>query len=197
MIDALQALLEHHVVALAEKAVAKEKPAAQQVLAEFRRLLVGQLPGTGEPGDEKRPIVSVVAILQIHGLLDGAHVRARETPQHLDERAVALRIIVGPSRAAVPPLAAGPEAAIGEHQVTDDELARYLVVRRQRRLGHVAFEARIDAKLALRQDRRHDGNGTRNNQCANDARRAAMGCDHVHTIHAARILRTAFCYGVL
>ena len=183
-----QALHERGVVALAEEAVAKEKAAAQQVLAQFRRLLVGELHGAGEPGDEKRPIVRVVAVLEIHGLLDGPHVRAREAPQHLDERAVALRIVVGPTRAAVPPLASGPEAPIGEHQVADDELARDLIVRWQRRFGYVTFEARIDAKLALRRGRRRNARDADQHHGANDHRRAALSRGHVP--HHTRSLRS-------
>jgi hypothetical protein len=187
-----QALLEDDVVALAEKAVAKEKAAAQQMLAELRRLLVRQLPGSREPGDEKRPIMRVVAVLEINGLLHGAHVRAREAPQHLDERTVALRIVVGPSRAAVPPLPARSEAAIGEHQMADDELAGNLVVGRQRRLGHVAFEARINAKLALRGSLRRDGDRAGDDQSTGDGREAAMDFDHEPTIpqgRAERVMR--------
>ena len=75
---AIHALGERLVVAFAEQAVAEEKAAAQQVLAELRRLLVGELHGTGEPGDEKRPVESIVAVLEIDGLLDGAHMRACE-----------------------------------------------------------------------------------------------------------------------
>ena len=52
--------------------------------------------------------------------------------------------------------------------MADDELAGHLVVGRQRRLGDVAFEARVDAELALRDGRRSNGEDAGERQCAND-----------------------------
>ena len=74
--------------------------------------------------------------------------------------AVALRIIVGPARAAVRPVAAAePEPPAGIHQAADHELRGDVPVRRDRRGGVRAFEARVLAKrhlrggLAIRQQR--------------------------------------------
>src|SRR5690606_7695149 len=108
------------------------------VLAELGRLLVAEVPRAGQARDEKRPVMSVVAVLEIDGLLDGAHMSPRKAPQHLDERAVAFRIVIGPSRAAEAPLPSVTEADVGEHQMADDELARDLIIRRQRRFGRAA-----------------------------------------------------------
>ena len=63
-----------------------------------------------------------------------------------------------------------------------DELARHLIIRRQRRLGDVAFEARVDAELALRSGRSRNGDGAHENDCTD----AAKDRRHVHTIHGGR-----------
>jgi len=84
-------------------------------------------------------------------LLDGADVNPREAPQHLHERAVAARIVVGPARAALPPVAATEaEIAARVHKSPDHELTGYKIVGRQGRVGDLAFEAGEDFKRALR-----------------------------------------------
>ena len=94
----------------AVEVVDHQEPAAQQVLAQLRGLLVGQVPLPDLDGIEPRPIEHVVAVLEIDGLLDGARV---DDAQAADERCdvpVAARIVDGPARAAVLPLAAPAHA---------------------------------------------------------------------------------------
>ena len=62
---------------------------------------VGQLPGLCKPHDHERVVVEVAAVVWVYGLLDAAHLSAREPPQHRDEDAVPFRVVVRPARAAL------------------------------------------------------------------------------------------------
>ena len=77
----------------AVKVVDHEKPAAQQVLAQLRRLRVREVPLADFDGIEPGPIEHVVAVVEVHGLLDGAGVDDREPPHERRDVPVAARVV--------------------------------------------------------------------------------------------------------
>ena len=96
----------------------------------------GQPPFADLHGVEPRPVVDVVAVVQIHRLLGGAHVDARQTPHGLGEVTVGARVILGPQRQALTPVAIeAPAITIVRsgriHQAGEDPLGLFLVVGRE------------------------------------------------------------------
>ena len=124
------------------KIVAHEEAAAVDVLAHGLDLGVGQSPVAHFHGVEPRPVV-LIAVVEIHGLLGGAHVNARQAAQSRGEMAVGARVIRGPedAAAALGPIHVEAEAAesvvgevgcVGVHQAGESPFGFFLVVRRDR-----------------------------------------------------------------
>src|SRR5580658_3989809 len=99
--DALEALFEHVPALLAPEIVGHEESAALNVIAKLGRLSVGELPGARLHRVQPRPVVNVVAVVQIHRLLYRARMHARQPPQRLHEMPVRSRIILRPHGVAV------------------------------------------------------------------------------------------------
>ena len=87
----------------APEIVQHQEAAAQQIIAQLLDLAIGQLPIAHFARAEPRPIVDVVAIVQIHGLFDGPHRDASQAAQRQRKMPVGARIILGPTGAAFQP----------------------------------------------------------------------------------------------
>ncbi len=151
----------------APKIVQHEKAAAQQVLAEFLDLAIGQLPIPHFAGVEPGPVVNVVAIVQIDGLLDGACRYAGQAAQGEGEMPVGPRIILSPTGAAFQPR--GPRAVtvvapetrvgmLGIHQAREDPFGLLLPILRHLHVV-VRFHAAIETPgplEAIQRQRKRD-----------------------------------------
>src|SRR5579862_6404874 len=92
--------------------VAHEKSAAQQILAHLGSLLLGEIPMPDFDAIKPRPVEYFIAIVEIHRLLDRARVNARQAAQRCREMPVRARVIHGPARGALPPVAAPTPTAV-------------------------------------------------------------------------------------
>ena len=134
--------------------VAHEKAAAVKELAQRFGLGAGQIPVPHLHRVEPRPIV-LIAFVQVHGLLDGARMHARQAPQRFGEMPVRPRIIGSPTGT---PLLPGPvaEPAVPSvnperrrvHQTREGPLGLLLPVMRDREI--VVLATRKFAERALR-----------------------------------------------
>ncbi len=68
--EAAQAFRERLPVAGAVEAVTEQKAAAVQVFAQVRDLRIREVPRLREADEQEGPVVDVIAIVEIHGLLD-------------------------------------------------------------------------------------------------------------------------------
>ena len=104
---------ENHLHAFGEPApfvgapeiVEHKEAAAQQVLAQGRRLGGGQLPVPHFAGVDPGIVERVVAIVEVHGLLNRPHMNPAQPAQRLGKMPVGARIILCPARAAFAPVA--------------------------------------------------------------------------------------------
>src|SRR5438477_11397094 len=80
----------------AVEVVTHKESAAQKVLAHFGGLLVGQGPVADFDAIEERISEDFIAIVEIDGLLNGAHVNSSEPAQGFREVAIRARIVHGP-----------------------------------------------------------------------------------------------------
>ena len=138
--------------ARAVEIVDHEEAAAQQVLAQLRRLRVGQVPLTDFDGVEPRPIEDVVAVLEIDGLLDRAGVDDAQAADQRRDVAIAARVIDGPARAAELPLTAPAERRI--HETREHPLGGLAEIGRQ--LEIVVLDPGVLAKRQGIGERRAD-----------------------------------------
>ena len=103
---AVHAFHEDLPLVFAPEIVAHEEAAAQKISRICLRLCVGETPLAHLHGVEPGPVVDIVAVVQIHGLLDGAHVDAGEAAHGFREMAVGARIILRPHGIAFAPVPA-------------------------------------------------------------------------------------------
>ena len=89
----------------AEEAVAEQEAAAQQVVAQLVGVLVGEFPESWQANDQVGPVEHIIAIFQVHRLLDRAHVDGGEATQDACVEAVAPGVVDGPGGAALAPVA--------------------------------------------------------------------------------------------
>ena len=141
--------------------VAHEEPPAQEELAEFSDLGIGQLPVTHLDCVEPRVIKDVVVQVQVDGLLDGARLDTGEATDGGGEVAVGSGIVDGPIGVALPPIVTAPEFGLPVqadfrrriHQAGKRPFGGLVPVRRQ---GEIEiFPSRVLPKGALRQERAH------------------------------------------
>ncbi len=83
---------------MALESVSSAPPEEMKKIAKFFGLLFGEAPFAHLNGVEPRPVVNLVAVVQVHRLLDRAHVNAGQAPQRLREVAIRPRIILRPER---------------------------------------------------------------------------------------------------
>ena len=73
-----------------------KKPPRSQEIAELLRLCIGQVPVSDLDAVEKRPVVHVVAVVEVDRLFDGPRLDAREPAERLREVPVGAGIVDGP-----------------------------------------------------------------------------------------------------
>src|SRR5580704_8668991 len=156
--DALQ---EHLPFVVAMKIVRHEEAAAQQIFAHHFGFLFGQSPLAHLHRVEPRPVVRLVSVLKHHGLFDGPHLNARQTPDGLREMPVGARIILGPERQPLPEVAIETSTVAvvrpGRiHQPRERPLALVLPVGRQ--LEAEIFDAGVLFEWPLESVERADEN---------------------------------------
>ena len=142
--------------------VAHEEAAAQQVLAEFGDLRIGEFPVADFDGVEPGVVEHVVVSVQIDGLLDAARADAGEAADGGGEVAVGARVVDGPVGIAFAPVeAAAPtrlpvqiDAGGGVHEAREGPFAGLAPVRRKGEI--VIFPGRVLAEWALREQRAHE-----------------------------------------
>src|ERR1017187_671682 len=129
--------------------VAHEKTAAQQEIAHFSRLLVRQSPMPNFDAIQPGPVVNIIAVIQIHRLLDGAGLDAGQAAKRGREMPVRARIVDGPVRPAGQPVPKAPvaESDVGIHQSGEGPFTGQLPIRWFWKV--VVFPPRIITKFAL------------------------------------------------
>src|SRR5690606_19667055 len=94
-----------------EEAVAEQEAAALQIIAQLHDHFVIEVPGSGQSVDQVGPVEHIVAILEIHRLLDRAHIDGGQAPEDAGVITIALRIVHRPCGAALAPVAAAATPA--------------------------------------------------------------------------------------
>jgi len=62
----------------AEEGIAQQEAAAEEIVAKFGGLGIGELPAAGHAGVEIGPVVDVVTVVGIDGLFDTTYIEAGE-----------------------------------------------------------------------------------------------------------------------
>src|SRR5690606_23719458 len=93
-----------------EEAVAEQEAAALQVVTQLHHHFFFKVPGSGQSDNQVGPVEYIIAVLEVHRLLDRAHIDGGEPPEDAGVIAVALGVVDRPGRAALAPVAAAAPA---------------------------------------------------------------------------------------
>src|ERR1700735_5246577 len=161
--DHLHGLFEVGLLLRPMEIVGHEKSAAKQVVAKFLGLSLGQTPFAHLNSIEPRPVIDLVAVIQIYGLLHGSSVDTGYTTDCLRKGAICAWIVLSPQREPLPPItiesaAIAIERAGWVHQACEGPLRRPLPIWGKRH-GLVALDGWVLAKGMLCIERAQDCSG--------------------------------------
>jgi hypothetical protein len=135
------------------KIVRHQKAAARQIVPQDICLVLSDSPLADLHGVKPRPIVDLVAIIEIHVLFHRSRVDACQAPDSGGKSTIGRWAILGPQRHALAPITVEtpPITIIGSwwvHKASESPFAWSLPVWRQRR-GFTVFNGRVFAEGAL------------------------------------------------